>query len=218
MIRLFAGWDHREAIGFAVFCHSVLRRSTQPVEFIPLASMGLPEGSNSFTVSRFLVPYLCGFKGHAIFCDASDMLMLADISELDSLFNPEYAVQVVKRPDYKTRHRTKYRGTSMECPNSDYSRKNWASVSIINCEHPAWAGVGPVILPETSPVHWLQYGFLEAHEIGSLPPEWNCLVDEGQDSGKLLHWTAGIPAFAAYKDAPYADLWHTERRHLETVG
>lgn len=216
MIKLFVGWDHREAIGYSVFCHSVIRRASQPVEFIPLSSMGLPEGSNSFTVSRFLVPYLCGFKGHAIFCDGSDMLALADIAELAGLFNPAYAVQVVKHPDYQTRHKTKYRGTSMECPNSSYARKNWASVMVMNCEHPDWADMTPERIAASPAIDLLQFKFTT--DIGWLPEEWNRLVDEGQPGGKLLHWTAGIPAFPLYRDAPFADLWHYERSHLETVG
>lgn len=217
-IKVFAGWDEREAIGYSVFCHSVIRRASRPVEFIPLSSMGLPEGSNSFTVSRFLVPWLCGFKGHAIFCDASDMLMLGDIAELDSLVNPEYAVQVVKHPDYKTRHRTKYRGTSMECPNMDYPRKNWASLFIANCEHPDWQPFTPETLATTPTRDLLEFRWTA--EIGWLPDEWNRLVDEGQpgEGAKLIHHTAGTPAFPAYHDAPYADLWHHERRLLETVG
>ena len=216
MIRLFGGFDEREALGYAVFCHSVLRHATQPVSFIPLCSMGLPEGSNAFTVSRFLVPWLCGFKGHAIFCDASDMLMLGDVAELDALFDPAYAVQVVKHPDYKTRHKTKYRGTSMECPNMDYPRKNWASVMLINCEHPDWYGSSPDSIRDSAPSKLLQFSF--SPEVGELPAEWNCLVDEGQPLGKVAHWTAGIPGFTAYHDAPYAELWHHERRLLETLG
>jgi hypothetical protein len=43
-------------------------------------------------LSRFLVPWLCNFKGHAIFADGSDMICLADIAELDSLFDPSKAV------------------------------------------------------------------------------------------------------------------------------
>lgn len=123
MIRLFAGFDEREAIGYAVFCHSVVARASQPVSFTPLHAMGLPEGSNCFTVSRFLIPWLCGYTGYAIFMDGSDMLMLGDVSALAMAFDPRYAVQVVKHPDYKTRHRTKYVGTEMECPNRDYPRR-----------------------------------------------------------------------------------------------
>lgn len=216
-IKLFCGFDEREAIGYAVFCHSVIRRASRPVQFIPLASMGLPEGTNAFTVSRFLVPWLCDFKGHAIFCDASDMLMDGDIAELDGLFNPDYAVQVVKHPDYKTRHKTKYRGTSMECPNSDYPRKNWASVMLINCEHQSWKDLSrPAVLAGMSAIDILKFRHFDG--IGELPPEWNCLVDEGQPAGKLLHWTAGIPGFQAYSGAPFAEMWHHERRLLETVG
>jgi hypothetical protein len=40
--------------------------------------------------------------------------------------------------------------------------------------------------------------------------QWNRLVDEGQPTGDalLMHWTAGIPAFAAYRQAPGAERWH----------
>lgn len=215
-IRVFCGFDRREAIGYAVFCHSVIKRASQPVSFIPLSSMGLPEGTNNFTVSRFLVPWLCNFEGWAIFCDAADMLMQGDIAELYALRDERYSVQVVQHPDYKTRHRTKYRGTSMECPNSDYSRKNWASVMLVNAGHPFWAGTGPDELRQHRPLDLLQFP-CNPH-VGSLPAEWNCLVDEGQPDGKVLHWTAGVPGFEAYHDAPYADLWHDELRDLERLG
>jgi hypothetical protein len=38
------------------------------------------------------VPRLMDYKGHAVFADASDMLMLGDLAELDALFDPTYAV------------------------------------------------------------------------------------------------------------------------------
>lgn len=219
MINLFCGYDEREAIGFHVFVHSVVSRATKPVNIIPLSAMGLPEGSNAFTLSRFLVPWLCSFRGHAIFCDASDMLMLGDVAELDALFDPQYAVQVVKHPDYKTRHRTKYRGTDMECPNSDYPRKNWASVMLINCEHPAWARYEPHELTMWKPMHVLQLAAPDM-KVGELPDSWNRLVDEGHpvEGANLLHWTAGIPGFEQYADAPGADLWNKERKAMNRGG
>jgi hypothetical protein len=221
VIKLFAGFDHREAIGFAVFSHSVITRATKPVSITPLAAMGLPQGSNAFTLSRFLVPWLCGFKGHAIFCDASDMLMLGDVAELDSLFDPQYAVQVVKHPDYKTKHRTKYRGTDMECPNTDYPRKNWMSVAIFNCEHWAWHGFTPEYLDRGADARVeLQLANCLDEDVGELPDSWNRLVDEGQqvEGAKLLHWTAGIPGFEQYADAAGADLWNKERKAMNRGG
>lgn len=219
MIYVFCGYDERESIGFAVFCHSLIVRSTQPLAIIPLSSRGLPEGTNSFTMSRFLVPYLMGYQGRAIFCDSSDMLMQGDIAELDALFDDRYAVQVVKHPDYKTRHKTKYRGTSMECPNSDYPRKNWASVMLMNCAHPAWSSATPERLASGKPVDMLKLEYCGDY-IGSLPDEWNRLVDEGHpiEGAKILHWTAGIPAFEAYADAPGSYLWNKERMNLKRVG
>ncbi len=156
MIHLFCGYDRREGVGFQVFVRSVIERASQPVAIYPLSSMGLPEGSNAFTLSRFLVAQLMGFKGHAIFADASDMLMLADVAELDALFDPQYAVQVVKHPQYKSRHKLKYRGTSMECPNTNYDRKNWASLQIVNAEHPAWQAEGAAL----STLDALQFRFI----------------------------------------------------------
>lgn len=214
MINLFCGYDSREAIGFHVFVASVLKHATVPVAIHPLAAEGLPEGSNCFTVSRFLVPYLMGYQGRAIFADASDMLMLDDIAKLDALFDPRFAVQVVKHDPYKTKHPMKYLGTSMECPNVNYDRKNWASLMVINCEYhvlkPLWK---PDRLAANPPISFLNFqGFLP-DEVGSLPPRWNRLVDEGQtiEGAGLLHWTAGLPAFKRYENAPGAEHWHRQR-------
>ena len=209
MIRLFCGYDEREAIGFHVFVHSMLEHASQPLQIIPLAARGMPQGSNAFTYSRFLVPYLCDFKGHAIFMDATDMLMLADVAELDALFDPQYAVQCVQHPTYRTRHPIKYKGTSMQCPNRDYARKNWASVMIMNCEHAYWHAVNPKTLETAAGLAMLKFGGLSPSEVGALPDKWNRIVDEGQpvDGAAVLHFTAGIAAFPAYRNSPGADLW-----------
>lgn len=214
MINLFCGYDKREAIGFHVFLHSVITRATKPIAIINLSAMGLPEGSNAFTQSRFLVPQLMEFNGHAIFVDASDMLMLGDVAELDAMFDPAFAIQVVKHAPYKTRHKTKYRGTAMECPNLNYPRKNWMSCAIFHCEHPFWREF------KIEGFRMLELDFLPDELIGELPAQWNRLVDEGQpgDDAKLIHFTAGIPAFDLYRDAPFADRWHAARKDMETVG
>lgn len=218
MIKLFCGYESRESAGFHVFVHSVIKRASKPVSIIPLASMGLPEGSNSFTMSRFLVPWLCKFQGRAIFVDASDMLMLADVAELDGLFDDRFAVQVVKHADYETQHPRKYVGTELECDNANYGRKNWASVMLVNCEHPLWQVADPARLSKSKPTAWLQmHGGGDA--IGDLPACWNVLVDEGQDdaSAKILHWTAGIPAFAHYQNARRSADWFREFNEMSGI-
>lgn len=214
MIHVFLGYDQREAIGFHVFVSSLLRNASTHVAIHRLDACGLQQGSNAFTMSRFLVPYMMGFKGRAIFCDASDMLCVADIAELDALFNDRYAVQVVKH-QYQTRNPVKYLGTTMECANKDYARKNWASLMLINCEHDGWRNTTPKTLPHRTPIQMLQFEHLHDNVVGPLPDEWNRIVDEGQpvDGAKILHWTSGLPAFPRYMSAPGADLWRAER-HL----
>lgn len=212
MIDLFCGYDEREAAGYHTFCASVIKRATKPVNFRPLASMGLPQGTNTFTLSRFLVPYLMGFKGHAIFVDACDMLMLGDVAELDALFDRRFAVQVVKHPDYQSQHARKYIGTEMECEQSNYARKNWASAMVINCAHAAWFAATPKFISLAKPIELLQFQYMLDSEIGALPEEWNVLIDEGheREGAKLLHWTAGIPTFLHYRNARASADWFRE--------
>ncbi len=209
MIRLFCGYDERETSGFHTFVHSVIKRSSAPLSIHPMDSEGITTGTNSFTFSRFMVAHRCNYRGRAIFADASDMLCLGDIAELDKLFDPRFAVQVVKHPDYTSRHERKYIGTAMECPQSNYKRKNHASVMLVNAEHPGWNSIYPQFIATASAGKMMEMRFLADEAIGELPKEWNVLVDEGQDhsDAKLLHWTAGIPGFKHYADAPRASDW-----------
>lgn len=211
MIHLFCGYDPREAIGWHVFVHSVLRRASRPVAIHRLDSCGLPQGTNAFTLSRFLVPWLMGYRGHAIFADAADMLCLGDIAQLDGLFDARKAVQVVQH-DYQTRNPRKYLGTKMEAENCDYPRKNWASLMLINCEHDLWSMVDPAFLESADRMAVLQFTEAAPFEVGALPTYWNRLADEGQpvEGAQILHWTAGIPGFQHYTDAPGAALWRAE--------
>ena len=214
MIHLFCGYDARESIGFHVFVSSVLRNCSVPVAIQRIDSMGQRCGSNEFTFSRFLVAYAMGFKGWAIFADASDMLLRGDLAELAKLYDPSKALQCVKH-EYKTRNSIKYIGTDMQCFNRNYPRKNWASLMLINCEHPSWRAFTPqyVAAMSEAPSALLGLKLFPEDEIGGLPAKWNCLVDEGQEheGAALLHWTAGIPAFKHYADAPCAAVWRAYR-------
>lgn len=210
MIHVFTGYDSREAIGWHVFTHSLLRHASRRVALYRLDACGLQQGTNAFTLSRFLVSSMMGFKGRAMFFDAADMLMLGDVAELDAMFDPSFAVQAVKH-NYHTKHPRKYVGTDMEAANLDYPRKNWASAMLINCAHPSWAGLTAPAIASRNKLEMLQLKGIGP--IGALPREWNVLADEGQpvDNARVLHWTAGIPAFPHYAKAPGADLWHAER-------
>ena len=214
MIRLFCGFDPREAIGTAVFEHSVHARASEPVSISRLgANVCGTDGTNAFSLARFHIPRLCNYAGWALWMDGADMLMLEDIAKLWALRDEKYAVQVVKH-EYTPRHLRKYIGTAMEAENAPYPCKNWSSVMLLN--NKACNGMGMDIIDGAKSHRFAQ--FRHDEEIGSLPPEWNWLASEnGQchpTKAKVVHWTNGSPYFPAYGDAPFADLWRHEYRAM----
>lgn len=216
MLNLYAGFDPREEVGYHAFCSSVIAHARVPVAIIPLDQTllrrvyneGQRDGTNSFIYHRFLVPYLQEFKGRAIFMDGCDMVMMADIGELDAMFDPSMAVQVVKH-QYRTLNPRKYIGTKMEAPNEDYFRKNWSSVMIINCEHHAWSTMFPERIRYMPGSYLHQFQFIDDSEIGELPKEWNWMPQEFGENvdAKVIHYTTGIPAFPYYSTSTMAKEW-----------
>ena len=216
MIDLYAGFDEREEVGFHAFASSVIHRAKLPVAIHPL-HLGMfrafyeekhGDGRNAFIYTRFLIPYLQQFTGWAIFADGADMVCLADIAELWELRDHYKAVQVVKH-NYQTKHPRKYVGTQMEADNLDYPRKNWSSVMLINCGHFAWRNMTPDRVMSMSGADLHKFAWIEEARIGSMPVEWNWIADEmGENAqAKIVHWTAGIPGFPSYANAPMADEW-----------
>lgn len=216
MIQIFAGFDPREEIGYHTFCSSVIHHASEPVSITPLHIGNLSkiyrgghrDGTNAFVYSRFLIPYLMGYFGWAIFADGSDMIVKGDVADLIAMRNPFVAVQCVQH-HYKTRNPRKYLGTGMESDNQDYPRKNWSSLMLINCAHYSWRQITPEAVEKMSGQELHSFSFIPERYIDPLPAQWNWLVDEygPNDTAKLLHWTAGIPAWPAYRDAYHADDW-----------
>jgi len=213
MIPVFVGFDPREEAGTHAFTSSLLEHASAPVSIVPLHAPlfrsfyapGVRDGSNSFTYHRYLIPFLQGFTGSAIFCDGADMLLKADIAELWALRDCYRPVQVVKH-DYRTKWPRKYLGTRMESDNRDYERKQWSSVMIINCMHMRWRQMTPETVQAMSGEQLHRFCWMDDDEIGELPKVWNWLCDEdgANPDAKLLHFTAGVPLFPAHKHSPHA--------------
>ena len=204
-IRLYVGYDPREAVGWHTFAQSVID-SREQVSITTLQGEQR-DGTNAFTYERFKIPFYCGFEGWAIWADGSDMLLRGKLSELWAMRNPHMAVQVVQH-DYETKHPRKYVGTPMEAANGSYPRKNWSSVVIFNCGSFLNRHLTPELV-NTAPGSYLhRFEWLAEDRIGALPLEWNWLDEYGpNDQAKLYHWTTGIPHFEHYRNAPHADEW-----------
>ena len=218
MIRIFAGYDEREAVGFHAFCQSVISRSSQPVEIIPVnhtivktADKG--DSSTLFNYARFLVPKLTGMNGHALWMDGSDMIVLGDVAELWAHCDTRHAVKVVKHPDYQPAQ-SKF----LDQINPAYPRKNWSSVMLFWAGHSACKNLTHTSIAKMTgaQLHQLRWA---GESVGDLPPEWNVLVGEPTarpENPKLLHYTLGIPAFPGYSGSEYADEWWSEYRAMQT--
>lgn len=223
MVRLFVGFDPREAAAYHVFCQSVIDRASVPVAFVPLhvpmlaGFDGQRDGTNAFIFSRYLIPSLCDFSGWAMFADG-DMLLREDIARLWECRDASKAVQVVKH-DYKTRHRRKYVGTPIENDNLDYERKNWSSVVLWNCSHPSNRILTREFVEDAGGVFLHRFQWLKDCEIGSLPSKWNRLIGEQDGDTSLAHYTLGVPGFQNYRHSRYAEEWAgTYLRAIHLIG
>lgn len=210
-LRVFIGFDADETVAFHTLSQSILAHSSVPTAIIPLVRPQLAGAytrargrleSTDFSMTRFLVPYLCGYQGWALFMDC-DMLMRGDVADLWALRRDEFAVMCVKH-QYVPKDETKFLGNAQ----SQYEKKNWSSVMLMNTDRCRSLTVEYVNTASGLELH--QFKWLESDDlIGSLPPEWNYLVGEGEsmDDPELVHFTLGGPYFKGFEDCDFADEW-----------
>lgn len=236
--QIFVGWDSREDDAYQVCYGSLMRRSTKPIQVRPLIQTELRDQglytrkwhrdekgamvddidgrpfSTEFSFSRFLVPALMDYRGWAMFVDL-DFLFLEDIQKLFSLVDDRYAVMCVHH------HHVPKEIIKMDgVPQSSYQRKNWSSMVLWNCEHPA----NRVLTAEevnSRTGGWLhRFSWLSDELIGSVPEEWNWLEGHSPLSlkPKAIHYTRGGPWFENYRDVYYAQEWLDEFSRVRSVA
>ncbi|NJD88961.1 MAG: glycosyltransferase [Betaproteobacteria bacterium] len=222
MIRIFIGFDPREAVAYHVLAHSILRRSSQPVSIAPLCLSSLrgvltrprnPLQSTDFSFSRFLTPYLSGYEGHSLFMDC-DMLVREDIAGLWNLRDDTHAVKVVKH-DHVPRETVKF----LDAPQSRYEKKNWSSVMLLN--NRLCTSLTPEYVNSATGLDLHQFKWLgEDGLIGEIPRRWNHLVgyDLPDPDVANAHFTLGGPYFAEYAQCEYAAEWFAERDDMLHAG
>jgi hypothetical protein len=178
--RIFIGWDGRTPEAYEVARYSLLRRASIPITVIPiklddLRARGLywrdqdPLASTEFTYSRFLTPFLAGFNGWALYCD-SDFLWLEDIANLLDCARATHAVSCVQH-DHRPTEAIKMDGAVQAA----YPRKNWSSLMLFNCQHPAMQNLTPATINRESGTYLHRMQWVADTSIGALPVEWNWL-------------------------------------------
>ena len=201
MIRVFIGADERQPIAYNVAQHSIFQHTTVPVSVTKLCIETLPvkrRGLTSFTYTRYLVPWLCNYEGHALFMDA-DTLARADLSNLP--WNATEAVSVVPHTTVMKRG---------EQVNVTFERN---AVMLFNCA--ACKNLTPEYIEKGSPNKITEW----AQSIGSLDKEWNHLVgyDKPNPDAKIAHFTMGIPCFPETEGDEFADEWKEAHRSMNAT-
>ena len=223
VIKIFIGYDPVESVAWHTMAHSIFEKSSRPVALIPVNLANLkkilprerdPKQSNEFSFSRFLVPHLSGFEGYALFFDC-DMMLRVDVADMFDVLTtqPDKALYVVKH-SYEPRDDVKYLNTVQY----KYPRKNWSSVVLWNCGHPAHKKLTPAYVNTATGMELHRFSWLKDEEIGELDVRWNWLVgeyDEPPEDVKNVHWTIGGPYFHEYKDADFSDEWFASHDRMD---
>lgn len=190
MLRVFIGYDPRQPLAYNVLQHSIVRHSSKPVAITPLILSQLPikrQGLTQFTYSRFLVPYLCDFKGTAVFMDA-DMVVTGDIAELFDSIGMDSVSVMQEQPKFE-----------------------WASVMAFNCG--ACLRLTPEFIDDTKnkmfDLEW-------ASHVGKFDPKWNhCVSYQDPKEASLYHYTMGLPCWPETDGKPEDQAWHQEHAAMQ---
>jgi len=229
-MRVYIGWDKREPDAYAVARYSLQRRTSALADVLPLVvddlrSTGLftrpvemrgnqlwdtisdaPQ-STEFATTRFLVPHLAG-RGWALFTDC-DVLFLDDIARLFGVADPRFAVMVVKHL-HEPVEATKMDGQIQ----TSYRRKNWSSVMLFNCDHPAnRERLTPAFVNSVPGRDLHAFCWLEDDLVGALDPRWNWLVDVQPRPERvgIAHFTLGGPWLPDWQPRETDAMWSAER-------
>lgn len=221
-MKVYIGYDHREAAAVKVACATLTRQSGLLAELLDaerLQAAGLltrptdmrgsdydllsgAPASTRFAISRFLVPLLCQ-GGWALFTDC-DVVFLRDPREMLASADPLKAVHVVK-------HRHDPVETDKMCGlvQTAYPRKNWSSVMLFNCSHPANRRLSLWDVNNRPGRDLHAFYWLSDDEIGDLDPAWNWLVgvQPKPAAPKIAHFTLGGPWFPQWAGAEHDDIW-----------
>lgn len=187
-LRVFIGVDPRQPVAYTVAAFSAAFNCSVPVSVTPLIQSQLPvkrKGLTEFTFTRYLIPWLCDYKGHALFMDA-DVLVRGDLAELPWEMSANVA-----------------------CVMHDTSKVNGAKTrfertSVMLFYNERCRALTPSYIESGAPqsLEW-------AHDVYPLDSKWNHLVgyDLPRPDAKIAHFTMGIPCFEETKADEYATDW-----------
>ena len=135
-------------------------------------------------------------------------MWLGDVAELLDQADEKFAVMCVQH-DYKPTARVKLAGRKQEA----YPCKNWSSMVLYNCGHPANANLTLENINTRSGAFLHRFEWIEdASLIGHIDYEWNFLAEWYKPypkprMPKAIHYTEGGPWFPDHRKTDYSKEW-----------
>lgn len=187
-MKVFIGYDPRQPLAYNVLQHSIHRYAKQCISVEPLILSKLPltrRGLTEFTYSRFLVPWLCGYEGHAVFMDA-DIVVKDDIAGLFAQAD----------------------GSSVQVQQNQ-AKFEWASVMLFDCAQ--CKTLTPEFVGDTAnKLFDLAWG-----TVGTFSEAWNhCVGYAPPKKASLYHYTQGIPCWYETMGNAEDAAWLEEREEM----
>lgn len=221
-LRIFIGYDTKETVAYHVLAHSILRHASGPVSIIPLVQSQLrtmgyytrqrgATESTEFSMTRFLVPFLCDYAGYAVFFDC-DMLCQGNVYDLLTRVQADTPRAVwCAQHDYVPKTATKFLGQAQTA----YPRKNWSSAMVFDAAACRTLTPDYVNTATGLDLHRMTWAGGD-EQIGHLPLSWNWLVGEYEPrpDAQCLHYTLGTPCFADYATCEHSDRWWEEYERM----
>jgi len=213
-VTVFIGMDTKHN-HCAEKCKKSIRRYNKTIQIeyiniedIPQYNRPYDKQTTAFTYSRFLVPWLMGYKGIGIFCD-DDFIWNCDPLEIVYSLQQDKAVSCVQHNFIKDLSGTKM----LDKKNVMYPRKNWSSLMLFNNAHPDCLQLTPKVV-NTKSGQWL-HRFNWTGEVGKIPHTYNwcegscdyCTeAREPMEKAKVWHYTRGGPWIDQSKDWSHIEL------------
>jgi len=226
--QFFIGYDSKTPEPYHVCRQSLIDVGVDPKIILPLdLEMFKVAGwyyrdpnakaSTEFTYTRFLVPFMSGYYGQSIFCDA-DFLWRKNpeiLFDFAADHYTDFAVHVVQHEIEPSQiSDVKMDGKAQ----SWYPRKNWSSLMVFNNAHLDCLNLTPRNVSEQS-ADWL-HQFKWTSKIGPLPKTFNYLVGYGYDvkDPYAVHFTDGGPWLGGqYENVEYASEWFRVQQETKRV-
>jgi len=226
-MRIFIGYDSREDIAYQVARASLLKHTSIPLEITPIVQSELRQrgvyqretdtlAATEFSFTRFLTPYLAGYKGWALFCDC-DFLFRGDIAAITDYMDGTKAVLCVPH-EYRPTEAVKMDGKAQH----QYPKKNHSSFMLLNCEHPQVKALTPDVVNSETGMYLHQFKWLTDDVIGSLPIAFNYLegwyTKDDCPNPIAVHFTRGGPWFNEWQNVEYAAEWNAAAAELKVAS